>query len=247
MFIYNHTRPPPHLPRHTLCSAASDMSLWRLLLHSRPHALHPVQPGHPLAPFIQSLVPTEHCNQTCTRGYCTKLPSVAASPAGNMEIVKGPSASSILHDPQGPLHIHGHPHERSKPLCDCFPDISHHNTAGGCDQVHPPFPAECLDSCSGIGTCARGFCSCPPGFWGPDCGLSIDSLGQPFAWKAEDFADSYDMSHADTMPRMFVYDIQPAWRARLHHTKCGPLVHAHGMLCRIKPHADVADARLGLT
>lgn len=102
----------------------------------------------------------------------------------------------------------------------CFRDVAtpRHGTCAEHRGKH--LRIDCPDSCSNLGTCVSGFCSCPPGYFGMDCGLSINRDGQPFAWKGALLTETIDTSTAADMPGFFVYDLQPSWIGDLYQTKC---------------------------
>lgn len=209
--------------------AAGNLTQWRYLVHTRPDDLLPITPSHDAASYIEALRPPPHCSASCHHGYCTTRPSIVYDVSSNQWVHRGGDAKGSL-DPNIPDAADEE--AALSPQCDCFPDIAKKVGPKQCQAVRPAPEVQCMDSCSFVGVCARGGCVCPPGFWGPDCGLSISDNGRPLAWKGEHFQDRFDMSQADSMPGMYVYDMKPTWAGYLYQTRYRPLRTAPPLLCR---------------
>ncbi|GJP34321.1 hypothetical protein CLOM_g18764 [Closterium sp. NIES-68] len=81
--------------------------------------------------------------------------------------------------------------------------------------------APCINNCSGRGRCDAGTCVCPPGFFGADCSLQLDSHGVPRV-SLPDAIQPPVSSHAPLRPRVYVYDLPPRFTSWI-------LLHGHSL------------------
>jgi hypothetical protein len=171
--------------------------------HLFHETLQPIHAGHAAEAFIRALRPTQSCYGKRRSGYC----AAGLSRSGD-KVLRPGSDEADWH---------------------CFPDLASkvHSVKRGSSRCRHPvhesqIELECPDDCSELGACTRGICSCPPGYWGLDCGLSVNAAGEPFAWKGKHFLDAFDTSDAQDMPGLYVYDVPSPWRVTMYHTRCVP-------------------------
>ena len=128
----------------------------------------------------------------------------------------------------------------AQPNMECFEDVANLRE-GKCLPHESWLRLTCPDHCSGVGKCMLGFCSCPPGFFGMDCGLSISASGEPVAWKGPQLTATIDMQHAADMPGLYVYDLQPGWIGDLYQTRYAPTARYSVFLCLSKQYVQAQD------
>jgi hypothetical protein len=134
---------------------ATKLENWRYMKHTEPHNLLPVTSEYPDARYITALLPDSACgNNSCKFGYCTTLPSLVWDTGANMALHR--DANSLI--PEIDV-LEG-------AQCDCYPDVGPKQHSGECVIQASVDQIKCLDSCSFAGECSKGFCSCPPGYWG---------------------------------------------------------------------------------
>ena len=159
-------------------------------------------------------------------GRCRCFPEAVATPAGScarVEYAEAPAADRASADAWAPPRLGVRHVGRALGGLGHVPLVAPSSAAVSFNYM--PCPA----NCSSRGRCdLHGFCACDAGYWGLDCGLTRGADGAPVAWHAARPAHAAGVAarappaalaalaaapaYARPAPRVYVYDLDVAWR-----------------------------------